>query len=750
MVGQVGEQARSVRRAALGAVVLGLLVLSSGWAWAAAVSHDAASLATRTLDTRATAIEEAARQEVQRYSDALDLVAAALGSAASVDATHFDAATAPLTSMDLAGATSLAFIAPPVGDSGLSAFAEDWRSRGSTGLTLETDDARAEHIFPVLSRPLDGSDQRRTGFDLSSVVAPHEALRESQRSGAAAISDAYVLIIDQELPEAERQTSFVVTAPVLSEGRFVGWVLMGLRGQDFLGGVLERAAEGRVDVDLMADDTSGTDLLVASVAGEAGAAADQQGRVVSLPVAQHTWTLQVAADTQALIGDIRHRPLAIQLISVVIALLAAGLWWAVSTSHARSQAQVRTATRELAWAEAQARRQATLLDTMVEAIDDVGVMVVDADGTFLVHSRAARQILGADVADAGAPADWQEHFGVFALDGTPLPEAEMPLVRALGGESTDGVELEIRNPTHPHGVRIAVAGRPFRLEGDRPGALTVFRDVTEERRRQAELSAFTGMVAHDLKNPLALVRGCLELVGDDLPQLSGPPDVVEATALYLVKASAAAGRMSELIDDLLVYTSAADTALEVAVVDLGALVRDTLADIVGGHLAGRRSAGVTVPDPLIHVGDLPVAVCDEERVRQVVANLVGNALKYVEPGTRAVIEVTAELTDDGRGVRLFVADRGIGVPTHLQAEVLKPFVRSPETTADQTNYPGTGLGLAICRRLVERHGGSLRLQPNPGGGTIAVVELPAPGPVTGPETDQPKSADALRIVSVKP
>ncbi|QCW51623.1 Fis family transcriptional regulator [Nocardioides dongxiaopingii] len=713
------------------------MTLSAGLAWAAVVSHEASDLAARTLDTRAAAVQDAAQDEVRRHGDALRLVAAGLASGERVDAAAFETAAAPLDSMTLAGATSLAFLARPVDDAGLGAFAATWRARGSVDLELDPVEAADTHVFAVLSKPLDGSSQRRTGVDLAGAPAALEALTRARESGDVTMSQAYQLIIDQQLPETERQTSFVVTAPVLRQDRLVGWVLMGLRGQDFLGGVVGQAAEGRVDVALSADDTAGESLTVAvAVAGGAGAGPDRR-RSITLPVAHQTWTLDVTAGDAALVGDVRHRPAAIRAVSVVIALLVAGLWWSVTSSRARARGEVRAATRDLAAAEATARSQAMLLHTMVETIEEVGVTVVDADGAVLVQSRSARRMLGVDgpadqdaatsdgIGDADGPDRWQQHYGLFALDGSPFPRDEMPLTRALAGEASDGVEMVVRNRARPDGTQIAVSGRPITVGQDRSGALAVFRDVTEERRRQAEQAAFAGMVAHDLKNPLTLVRGLMELVEDGLEDLTGPERTRSTVATHLQMSSAAAGRMAQLIDDLLAYTTADNTTLDVREVALGGLVRDTLVDVVAGHVPGREGDGQAAPRPSVHVGDLPTVACDEERMRQVLGNLIGNALKYVEPGSPAVVEVTAEERRGG-GVRILVADRGIGIPEELRAEVVKPFVRAPTTTAGRTSYPGTGLGLAISHRIVERHGGSLRLQANPGGGTVAVVDLPGP------------------------
>lgn len=756
---QDGRRPRSspLRRAAAWSLVVGLLVASSGWVVAAFVATAVTEQATRTLDTRVDAIEQATQSEVARYADALGLVAAALETASRIDAASFTTATRPLDSMRLAGASSLVFITPPVADDELADVQARWRARGSVGLELAPAEGVSDHAFAVLSTPLDGSSQRRTGVDVAGAPAPYEALMTAQESGAAAISNAYQLIIDQQLPEAERQTSFSITAPVLRQGRFAGWVLMGLRGEDFLGRVLWRAAEGRVGVDLVADDAAGDETLVASVPLRSGTDAqdDAQGltrHVSRLPVAQRDWSLQITADDAALVGGARHRVLAVRLVSVVIALLAAGLWWMLLSSRARAMTAVRVATGDLARSEATARRQATLLNTMIEAIDEVGISVVDADSRFIVHSRAARRIWGAGAQDAersSLPDDVEQGddgYGTFRLDGSPFPPAELPITRALAGEATDDVEMVVRIPGRPDGVQVVVSSRPIDLGSGELGALTVVRDVTDERRHQAELAGFAGVVAHDLKSPLAVLGGYLELLSDDLvPQLQGPSDARDTAVGYLRRASSAYARVIELIDDLLAYSTARDAALEITDVDLDTLVRDAVAEIVAGHLAHRRSAGLPVVEPIVRVRDLPSARCDGPRIRQVVTNLVGNAIKYAAPDTRPVIDITGETQADGLGVRLLVADRGIGIPAHLRNEVVKPFVRTPTTSADTSRYPGTGLGLAICSRIVGRHGGSLRLMANPGGGTIALVDLPSPAPRAPAAAESPDAHAPGRV-----
>ena len=174
----------------------------------------------------------------------------------------------------------------------------------------------------------------------------------------------------------------------------------------------------------------------------------------------------------------------------------------------------------------------------------------------------------------------------------------------------------------------------------------------------------------------------------------------------------AVDRMAGLIDTLLAYCTARDAPMRVRPVELGPLVAEVVHDRTA-HLPGDR-----VPD--IRIGPLPVVRADPAMLRHVLDNLLGNALKYVRPGATPRIDVTAAAAPQGR-VRIEVADRGIGIPEADKPDVFETFHRA--TTA--VGYAGTGLGLAICKRIVQRHGGEIGVQDNPGGGTRFFFTLPA-------------------------
>jgi signal transduction histidine kinase len=394
---------------------------------------------------------------------------------------------------------------------------------------------------------------------------------------------------------------------------------------------------------------------------------------------------------------------------LAITMTLAGLVWVLATGRARAWARVQAATRELRAAEAESRRQAGLLGAIMDSIGD-GVGVVDERGAFLLHNPAAKELLGVDL-DNDDPGAWQEHYGLFRPDGrTPFPIEELPLMRALAGRPSDGVEMIVRNPRRPDGVLISVVGRPLDARAGLRGAVAVFHDITALRRYENDLALFAGVVAHDLKAPLTVVRGHCEAAADELSDLEDA-EAVRAARKALTRIVRAVDRMAALIDTLLAYATARDAPIKAEHVELGPLVEEVVRD--------RRSCLTDDRQPDLYVGPMPAVRADPAMLRHVLDNLIGNAVKYVRPGVTPRVDVTASRESDV-GVRIEVADRGIGIPDSDKPEVFETFHRS----AAAAGYAGTGLGLAICKRIVERHGGVIGVADNPGGGTRFFFTLP--------------------------
>jgi signal transduction histidine kinase len=185
----------------------------------------------------------------------------------------------------------------------------------------------------------------------------------------------------------------------------------------------------------------------------------------------------------------------------------------------------------------------------------------------------------------------------------------------------------------------------------------------------------------------------------------------ENAAPKIARIQAAAASMHQLIDDLLAFTTSRDQALSPVVVDLDAMVRDLTRQRVDAAAPPRR--------PRFTFGDLPPVYAEPAQVRQLLDNLIGNAVKYVVPGTTADVAIMGTRLSDG-WVQVSVIDRGIGIPDEQRERIFETFHR-----VHAENYAGTGIGLSICDRIVSRHGGHLGVEENPDGpGSRFVFTLP--------------------------
>jgi PAS domain S-box-containing protein len=666
--------------------------------------------AERVMDQRTAVLLSSVEAETERYRSLTEAVAAGIGTDKAFTWDDFDAVSAPLASAGLIGAASVAYVVPAE-TSAVAATQRLWRARGAEGLVLHPVGERREHFFSIFVRDLGRAGSPANGLDVSAAPEPRDALAGARQLGQPTVSDTYVLLRDRNLPAARQQLSFVFAAPIWTRANtsvFRGWIVLGLRSQDFLRGVLATDSQGQLDAQLLATDRDSGRAAVASyrVPGDATLT-----RTNSFPVADQQWTLVTRADPHRLPGAHSTLPSTVLAGGAAITVILAGLVYLLATGRARAEARVRTATAELRAAEAESRRQAGLLGAVMTSIGD-GVAVVDEHGAFLLHNPAAKQLLGID-RDVNDPKSWQGYYGLYLPDGhTPFPTHELPLMRALQGEHCDGVEMVVRNPERPEGTLISVDGRPLDPSAGQRGAVAVFHDITELRRYENDLAVFAGVVAHDLKAPLAVVRGHCETAAEDLAEAEASPPVLEARA-SLTRIVRAVDRMAALIDTLLAFSMARDAPLRLADVDLGRLVAEVLQDRLA-HLPPERL-------PSTYAAALPAVRADPAMLRHVVDNLIGNALKYVRAGAVARVEVDASVS--GGRVRFEIRDRGIGIPDADKADVFERFHRAPAAAG----YAGTGLGLAICKRIVERHGGEIGVEDNPGGGSRFFVVLAAAG-----------------------
>ncbi|WP_203744706.1 diguanylate cyclase domain-containing protein [Actinoplanes cyaneus] len=362
-------------------------------------------------------------------------------------------------------------------------------------------------------------------------------------------------------------------------------------------------------------------------------------------------------------------------------------------------------------AERSAARQARMMGAIIDAMSE-GLTVVDSQGRFLLRNPAVRRLMRGVVSDSDTMAK-PEYYGLFHPDGRPLQPDEMPYRRALAGTDVRDMDILIRNPGLPDGRVLSVSAVALPEEDGGRYAVSVFHDVTAERRHRDELAAFAGAVAHDLQNPLATVEGWSEALAEiigEVPEHAARAELADA----VVRIRRASARMRNMINDLLEYTTARDATLSPTMVDLGDLVDD----IAMARIDQAQSNGA--PIPAFVVGELHPAYADPVLIRQLLENLLGNAIKYTARGTAARIAVATEVVDEM--VTVTIDDNGIGIPEGQHEAVFDNFHRAHRGAG----HSGTGLGLGICKRIVERHGGTIRATGNPAGsGTRLVLTLPA-------------------------
>jgi two-component system phosphate regulon sensor histidine kinase PhoR len=324
-----------------------------------------------------------------------------------------------------------------------------------------------------------------------------------------------------------------------------------------------------------------------------------------------------------------------------------------------------------------------------------GVLQLDEAGRIRFWNQAAERITGVAARDAlGAPI-------ASVLEGWDEAAASI-VTSAAPGEATVREAL-------PFGIGgrelwLAVAG--IRLGH---GGVYAFRDLSGERALEQARRDFLATASHELRTPLAAVYGAAETLssrGDALDP--GTVEVLLETIVHEGK------RLARIIDDMLLANRLDVGAVEISMsrCDGAALAREIVA------LAAPRSRGIVALRLETEQG-VPPIVCDADRLRQVLINLVDNAIKYSPQGG----DVRLSLTHVVGRVRFSVHDQGLGIPAAELDRVFEKFYRlDPSLT---NGVGGTGLGLYISRELVTRMGGTIGVESAPGRGSTFTVELPS-------------------------
>lgn len=304
-------------------------------------------------------------------------------------------------------------------------------------------------------------------------------------------------------------------------------------------------------------------------------------------------------------------------------------------------------------------------------------------------------------------------------DGREREVADLPMQRAAQGEMVAGDIVEVLRADGTVVMMHSSAAPLYDDQGRPRGAAGAFADVTEQQRTEhalqqrtadlesanQELEAFNYAVAHDLRAPLRHIHGFAEILAEE-----AGPELSESARRHLKTIQNGVRRMAKLLEDMLSLARLGRQELRRQNCLLGGLVREVVADLEpetrGRHVEWR-------------IPELPGVECDPALMKQVLYNLLANAVKFTRTRAPAIIEI-GQVSQDGEQV-IFVRDNGVGFNMKFADKLFGIFQRLHRTQ----DFEGTGVGLAIVQRLIRRHGGRVWVEAELDRGATFYVSLPA-------------------------
>ena len=408
----------------------------------------------------------------------------------------------------------------------------------------------------------------------------------------------------------------------------------------------------------------------------------------------------VAGVVQVTLGSQVHGPSAFLWLGIIVAAGTRQALLAADNASLRRglERRVREQTADL-------ERLATAHQVLLTSVGD-GVYEVDRHGRITFANPSAAEALGVPVAQLlGADA-----HALFHGDHEDPSGATECYVRAVlrGAAVVSGLADTYARADQRFPVEIT-ASPVQAAEDDEPrGVVVVFRDVTQRREVERMKDEFLSVVSHELRTPLTAIRGSLGLLAGGVVG-----DLEPRAASMVAVAVESSERLTRLINDLLDFEriNSGERPLRLAALDSGLLVAAAVHQIEG------------LAEPLgVRVESGPCAgrvLGDEDQLMQTLTNLLGNAIKFSDPGD----VVRASVSQCGGEIHFDVQDEGRGIPRDHLESVFEPFAQVDSSDAREKG--GTGLGLAICRSIVERHGGRIWAESEFGLGTTVRFTVPA-------------------------
>ncbi len=356
--------------------------------------------------------------------------------------------------------------------------------------------------------------------------------------------------------------------------------------------------------------------------------------------------------------------------------------------------------------EAALRASEERLVRVVETIAD-GITILDSNGRITFANAAAERILGLTRSAIAGRTYNDPAWRITTVDGRPVRDEDLPFQRVMhSGAPVYNLQHAIERPDGSR-IILSINAAPLRdAEGGIVGVVASLSDITEQERLERLRDEFLSTAAHELKTPVATIKGYAQLLSQWAP---GGHEPREGAAFAVINRQS--DRLSRLVQELLEFSRLQYQRFQLhrQRTDLGALAAEAV---------GRLQATAPRHRLLLRRGEPVWVEADPDRIDEVLSNLLDNAIKVSPAG--AEIE-TAVYVRNGDGV-VSVTDHGPGIPPDRQAHIFERFYQAHAGTP--YDYGGMGMGLYLSREIVTRHGGRIWFESEWGKGSTFYFSLP--------------------------
>ena len=374
------------------------------------------------------------------------------------------------------------------------------------------------------------------------------------------------------------------------------------------------------------------------------------------------------------------------------------------------------------------RTERLKLATVINSIAE-GVVLCNREGRLVLANQSAMELLSVERIPAEQSlSEMPDFYAIRDLEGAPLPVESLPLARALSGEIFHDYRVLVRGASGQDTV-LSFSGAPvYDDENYVDGAVVIFRDVTTSQKLERAKDDFLAVAAHELRSPLAAVRGYTDLLVRR-EQRRGEEDSPELRGLTILAQQVT--HMLRMVDNILDVSriDAGQVSLQLQPINLVALANQVLEQ--QRPTASDRILELESSQPELMI------ICDSLRIRQVLTNLVGNAIRYSPPSTRVRVSLSLKsvaaiaarhpayaashppANPHELQAHISVQDQGAGISDDQLSRLFRRYARGRERRGE-----GLGLGLYLSREFVARHGGEIWAESREGQGSTFYFTLP--------------------------